>query len=411
MKVAILGGGIAGCAAAYMLRQKGITDITIYEKENLGGCAFTQFYQQIPYEFGPQIMYTDEDRLRKVFELFLKQTPPPTPDKEYHPALSVDGTIQDPHDFPVTVSNVLKLPNPAKAIYELYKLNLDKPDFSNFENYIISRMGQTLYETYVKNYNLKQWKIHPKEMDAEWAKFRTLTLREKPDMFRGKWQGHPGTYNPLYAGLTQNITVTKGVAALSEDFQTVTVDGEPIGADLILSTLPLSSHLDFINTYIIFVGIQSSEHLMPSYATSFPNNYSFVRVMDYRQQYYVESEHSLLDFEFPWVSAPEEIKYHEEVDWFVKNILRRSANEKWIWSKEKLYPVSTKKNLDLVKHQLDLAAHSKVVPLGRLGVHAYCSKDTCIRMAMIIAEHLEILTSGNAEAKRSILDKLREKLT
>jgi len=78
MKVVILGGGPAGCAAAHQLALKGVNDVTIVEREALGGCCRTQFYEGIPYEFGPQVMYTDEDRLRQVFESFLTQNTPPT---------------------------------------------------------------------------------------------------------------------------------------------------------------------------------------------------------------------------------------------------------------------------------------------------------------------------------------------
>ncbi len=411
MKVIILGGGPAGCAAAQQLLRRGVDDVTVVEQGELGGCARTERYAGIPYEFGPQIMYTDEPRLQRVFEEYLRQTPPPTPDREYHPALSVDGTLDDPHDFPVTVSNILKLPHPERAIYEVYHLNLDQPDLSNFESYVVSRMGWTLYETYVKNYNLKQWKIHPRDMDCEWARFRTLTLREKPDMFRGRWQGHPGDYNPLWEGMTRGARVVRGTAAVSEDFQRVTVDGDPVEADLVLSTLPLSGELDFINTTIIYGAVASSGYVMPSYATSFPNNYSFTRIVEFRQQYHVDAEVSLLDFEFPWRGQPDERAWRAEVEAFCRGVLRRPLLESWVCAKENVYPVSTRRNLELVERQLERAAQSRVVPIGRLGVHAYCSKDTCIRMAMIVAEHLDELTSGDPARKRVLLRLLREKLS
>jgi len=411
MKAMILGGGPAGCAAAYALRERGITDITVVEKDKLGGCSYTQKFDGIPYEFGPQIMYTDEERLRSVFEKWLRQTPPPTDDREYHPAVSVDGTLSDPHDFPITIKNVLKLPNPEKVIFELYQLNLDKPDFSNFEAYIVSRMGRTLYETYVENYNKKQWKIHPRDMDAEWARFRTLTLREKPDMFRGRWQGHPGDYNPMWSGMTQDVSVVTGLAEVSEDFQRVTVDGDPVDADLVVSTLPLSRQLGFINTFIVYVVVESEGYVMPSYATSFPNHYDFVRVMEFKQQYHVDSRFSVLDFEFPWVGECDEAKYLAEVAWFCKNVLGREIVEKWVWNKQRIYPVSTRDTLARVQSQLELAAKSKVVPLGRSGVHAYCSKDTCIRMAMTMSENLDALVSGDPGQKRAVLNQMREKLS
>ena len=414
MKVLILGGGPAGCASAYFLKQAGFTDITVVEKRAIGGNAETKFYNGISHEFGPQIMYTDEERLQRVFETFLVQHPPPTPNGRYYPAVSIDGGIRDSsiHSFPVTIRNVLQMPSPEQVIYELYQVNLDKPDYSNFEDYVISRLGPTLYEAYVKNYNIKQWKIHPKDMDAEWAKFRNLTLRMPKDgMFGDKWQGHPGNYNPMWKGMLEGVNVVYGVADISEDFSTVTIDGDRVEADLVISSLPLSKDLDFINTYKIFVGIKEHDFLMSSYATSFPNNYDWVRILEYKQQFYVESDYALLDFAFPWKDVLEEEKYTEQVSVFVKNVLKRKIEDIWVDSRETIYPVSTKKTLELVDHKINMISRSNVIPIGRCGVHAYVSKDTCIRMALIMCENLETLLSGEPSAKKEILLKMREKLT
>ncbi len=413
MKCLILGAGPAGCSVAYFLKKRGVTDITMVEKDDrIGGCSKTYFHDNIPYEFGPQIMYTDEEKIKSVYLEFLIQNPPKTDDGEYHPALSVDGKLDDPHTFPVTVKNVLKLKNPEKAIFELYNVNLQKPDYTNLENYVVSRMGKTLYETYVKNYNIKQWKRNPIDMDTEWVKYRNLSLREIPDLFQGKWQGHPGDYTNLWNGMTKDIKIIKGEATIDDKFNEVKIDGcLTDNYDLIISTLPLSRKIEFINTYAVYVSLKSEEIIMPGYATSFPNNYDFVRILEYRQQFYVENEHTLLSFEFPWVDICEKEKYHSQVKWFCENILKKKIEQEYVISKEKTYPVPTKKNLDLAKKQLQLASKTNIIPIGRNGVHAYISKDTCIRMASILGDNLEILCSDDLIAKRLIFRKMREKLS
>lgn len=409
----VLGAGPAGCAAVYFLRKKGVTDITVVERSRIGGCSETRFYEGIPYEFGPQIMYADDPRIRGVFEEFLTMTPPPTPSKRYQPALSVNGGLskRSIHSFPVTFANVLKLPNAMQVVDELYRVNLDRPDYSNFENYVISRMGKTLYETYVKNYNIKQWMIPPRDMDAEWARFRPMTLRQPGSgMFSGEWQGHPGDYNPMWSGMLDGVKLIAGTAEVSEDFQHVIVNGEPVDADLIVSTLPLSVHLDFINACLVYVSIKSDKVLMPSYATSFPNNYDFVRIMEYRQQYRVESEYTLLDFQFPWKDKYEPDRYIEQVRSFVKSRLKRRIVDTWVDNRHRVYPVSSARNLQLVERQLESASKSRVIPMGRCGVHAYVSKDTCVRMAMIMSENLDVFLSGDPARKKPVLAKMREKL-
>jgi len=413
-KALILGGGPAGTAAAYYLKKQGLSDITIVEKDKLGGLARTRVYENIPYEYGPQILYTEEDKLQNVFEEFLTLYHPPTSNKKFSPALSINGKIDEKslHSFPVTIENVLKMDNPTEVIKELYNVNLEKPDFSNFENYVISRMGRSIYELYIKNYNIKQWKIEPKNMEADWAKFRPLTLKSSSTgMFKSSWQGHPGDYNPLWTGMTKDCKIQKGTAAVSEDFQQVTIDGDRVDADIIVSTLPLSENLDFIHTCLVYVSIKCEGFVMPSYATSFPNTYDFVRIMEYKQQFFVESEYTLLDFQFSWKDVCETDKYIEQVRYFVKNILKKEIADLWVETKKNIYPVSTAASLKKVEHQLSLASKSKVIPMGRLGVHAYVSKDTCILMGIIMSDNFEDVISGDPSKKINVLKKMRNKLS
>ena len=416
MKVVILGGGPAGCAAAYCLKREGVSDITIVEESpRLGGMGHTRYYDNIPYEYGPQILYTEDPKLQEVFEEFLTLHRPPSEDGRYRPLVSTDGRALGPgvHNFPITFENVLQLPNPHLVIEELYRVNLAEPDYSSFESYAISRLGRTIYETYVKNYNIKQWLMHPSEMDAEWAKFRPLTLRNRATgMFKSDFQGHPGDYNPLWHGMTEGLRVVQGRASVSDDFDRVEIDGDQVNADLVISTLPLSSELDFVNTCLVYVALESDTPVMGSYATSFPNNRGFVRVMEYRQQFSVQSQYTLLDFQFPWKGVCEQDEYREAALGFVREELGQyRVRDVWCDTRMNVYPVSTSRNLSLVGEQLRRAATSKVVPLGRMGVHAYVSKDTCIRMAMQMAEGLEHLDGRDPERKTAILSRMRERLT
>ncbi len=398
-RAVIIGGGPAGCAAAYFLKQKGISDITIIENSQIGGCARTRTYQGIPYEFGPQIMFTDKDHLKALFEQWLTQHKPPSHDGEYHYVVSVDGTIDDVHDFPLTTKNVLKLPNPEQAIWELYQVNLNQPDYSNFEAYAISRVGKTLYDTYIKNYNRKAWQMDPKEMDTDWVRFRPLSLKQVNSRFSGQWQGHPGNYNPMWAGMTEGIRIEKGRARFDDQMRCFT-NGDPIEADLIVSTIPISEQLEFINTCLIFVAVKCEHFVMPACFTTFPNTYDFVRVLEYKQQYYVHSEYSLLSFDFPWKGHCPLDKFMEEVLWFCRNILKREPVDSWADNRERIYPLATRKNLELFRRLLEESRNTHVIPIGRAGMHAYCSKDTAMRMGMETAQHLEELMHPEKKVNR-----------
>jgi len=95
----------------------------------------------------------------------------------------------------------------------------------------------------------------------------------------------------------------------------------------------------------------------------------------------------------------------------VKNILKKEIADLWVETKKNIYPVSTAASLKKVEHQLSLASKSKVIPMGRLGVHAYVSKDTCILMGIIMSDNFEDVISGDPSKKINVLKKMRNKLS
>jgi len=419
MKIAIIGGGPAGCGTSFYLKDYNC-DVTIFEQHLLGGACRTEFYESIPFEFGPQILYTELDDIKQDFEIFVSAVRPPSEDGEYHPKVSIDGLLNDCHDFPLTLQNVLRHPETNKIINELYHVNLSNPDYSSLEGYLVSRVGRTLYETYMMNYNIKQWKIHPRDLDAQWATTRTLTLRERPDMFQGKWQGHPGDYNPLWEGLSANATIVKrSVDAVSSQdgfIHDYMVDGSSILSeyDAVISTLSPHKRLPSINFCIIYVSLRCETFLMPSYATSFPNNYSFVRIMEYKQQYYVDSEYTLLDFEFPWTEESGGYmidSWINEVREFCSKIFLQQPLELFVRDSYRTYPLITSESLKLLDNTFERLSHTNIIPVGRAGIHSYISKDTCLYMGKTIASHILSFPNYSPPEKLNLYRQIRSRLS
>ena len=399
MKIIILGGGPTGCAAAYFLQKKGNFDITIYEKAEIGGCARTSFYEKIPYEFGPQIMFTDREYLRCVFERFLTCYLPPNRFKKYKYAVDIAGMMKNFHNFPITFRDIFRFKNRAEIICELCRANLKRPDYSNFETYCISRTGKFLYEKFIKNYNKKAWQMNPCEMDCGWVHFRPIKVHLKAARFGDQWQGHPGNYNPMWEAMSANTCVKKINVDFGEDFEYF-VDGERVEADLIITTIPLSKKLKFINTCIVYAALKSDLFVMPCATTTFPNNYDFTRVFEYKQQFFVASEYTVVSFEFPWKDECQKDHYLKQALWFCKNILKKEVKEWWVDNRETIYPLATRKNNDYFNQLIGVSASKNIIPLGRAGMHAYVSKDTCLRMGMETADYLDELMNPGKKVQR-----------
>ena len=403
MNIGIIGGGPAGCALAYFLKREKHHNITIYEREQVvGGCCQTRFFDSIPYEFGPQILFTDKEWIKEFFSRWLKNKLPRG--GEYYYLCSIDGELDNMHNFPITPENILKLPAAEKIIYELYQVDPCKPDYGNLEDYCISRVGKTLYETYLKNYNRKAWCRDPRDIDCDWVAFRPLALAEKRGRFGNQWAGHPGNYNPLWEDLAKDAKIVNGNVTVDADFNFYSENCKIID-DIVFSTISLNDELEFIDTCKIYVVLKSEKTLFSSCFNTFPNNFNFVRAFEYRLQYEVESEYTLIDFAFPTQGEIQIDDYIREVKGFCKDKFGLDCVEIWADYRKRIYPVASKKNMVLYTDTLNSIKHKPVIPLGRAGFHAYISKDTCIRMAREIADGLDELLNPNTKIEK--LKKIR----
>ena len=123
-------------------------------------------------------------------------------------------------------------------------------------------------------------------------------------------------------------------------------------------------------------------------------------IFEYKQQFFVPSEYTVISFEFPWKNERREGYYVEQALWFCRNILKKEEKEWWVDNREKVYPSATRKNMDYFRQLLDNSAAKNIIPLGRAGMHAYISKDTCIRMGVELADYLDELMIPGKKVQR-----------
>lgn len=427
--VLILGGGISGLSLAYYLNMKGDYDITVIEKERIGGLCATDNMDGIMYEFGPHICYAKENT--PAYELFHKLIPEFKYIK-YFPKQSMDGEIDDLATFPVTVENVLKLPETdrIKAIEELYHVNLDKPDYSNFESYVISRVGKTMYEYCYKNYNRKQWGLEPSNMDSEWARFRNFYLRSGDyGMFGEQWQGHPGSYNLFFERLSKNIRIiydeVKNIifdcgGDNQKRVSRVITNSKEYKADIVVSTLPIdfilghSDELQYRGITKLFYELENSSGL-PTYLCTFPNNYVWTRITDYVLQAEQECDNSLISFAIPHSSTDKNLSFsewEEEAERFIIKKLHKKIINKAIINYDYVYPVSSGDMLRRYNEMIEQVSQTRnLITFGRLGLYSYISMCTAVNQAATVADSIQEYERMTFDERLEFYKKLREELS
>ncbi len=420
MKIVILGGGLAGCVSAYLLREEGHDVVIIEENDHVGGTCQTHEFGGIRHEFGPHLLYGG-GKERDFFEKFLTNN-------EYiiYPKVCLNDDPTDLYAFPLSYETIEQLPHDVKEkVYaELKMINPDMPDYANFEKYMLSRLGKTLYQLFVENYNRKQWGIEPSALDITWAKFRPFSISEKTKgRFGDKWQGHPGDYRPFFKQLIEGSHLERGTVTRM-DVEHNKASGvffkrngmeERVDADFVLSTLPLDlalgkeKKLTYRNTHKVYALLDCEAALSTMWMT-FPNVHEFLRIFEYKKQSKQTHDHTLLSFSYQDSQKTTDVSlYVDEINNFIKTKLQKkildTKNVHW----ERTYPLPTLENEEFFVSLLkESCGVDNFASLGRQGLFSYISMDTCVKQCMKIAENINLFVTGEAQDRYDLYASVRQ---
>jgi UDP-galactopyranose mutase len=163
--ILIVGAGYAGLVVAErMATQYGLRSLIVEKRRHIGGNAHDEYDEHgvLIHTYGPHYFRTNSARIREYLSQFT----------EWHP---VDYQIKSLTggrywSFPInlnTFEELLGRPSSTEemeAWLEEHRVPIEEP--KNSEEVILSQVGPELYEKFFKGYTLKQWKRHPRDLDA-----------------------------------------------------------------------------------------------------------------------------------------------------------------------------------------------------------------------------------------------------
>jgi len=365
MKILFIGGGYASCCTARLLLDQG-HEVHIFERSpSLGGMAKSYQIEGMTYEFGPHILANHADD-QKVIEFILKYI-------EVIPTTMETSTyLQGQHlNYPPHISDVTKLSQQAKIEKELQSLP-SKIDETNFETYLISKVGKTLYELYFKYFTEKFWMVNPASLSADWAKLRHLgeSLTEKQMFFNKKWCAYPkNDFNELFDNISAgfNLHLRTNITEIDgEKSRIVDDNGNSYQGDMLVSTISID--------------------------TLFNNKFGELDYRGYRIEPKVLYQHSFhpIDPEtgknYSMVYYPEKETLYTrttEYKWFNHKATEAAYQGKTVITIEtpsdklRFYPMMSPANEQKLAKYLNLLSKSpKLVSIGRMGLYKYTTLDT-----------------------------------
>ena len=161
----IVGAGFSGLTIAERLTtQQGKTCLIVEKRDHLGGNAYDKYDEAgvLIHTYGPHYFRTNAPRIVDYLSQFT----------EWH---LVDYKILSYSDerywnFPInlnTFEQFLGRPSTSEEMEAWLaekRVPIENP--ANSEEVIVSQVGWELYEKFFKGYTLKQWRRHPKDLDA-----------------------------------------------------------------------------------------------------------------------------------------------------------------------------------------------------------------------------------------------------
>jgi UDP-galactopyranose mutase len=161
----IVGAGFSGLTIAERLTtQQGKTCLIVEKRDHLGGNAYDKYDEAgvLIHTYGPHYFRTNAPRIVDYLSQFTEWHP-----VEYKILSYSDGRYWN---FPInlnTFEQFLGRPSTSEemeAWIAEHRVPIENP--ANSEEVIVSQVGWELYEKFFKGYTLKQWRRHPKELDA-----------------------------------------------------------------------------------------------------------------------------------------------------------------------------------------------------------------------------------------------------
>ena len=200
----IVGSGLFGSTFAYEMNKAGKKCLVIESKEHIAGNCYTENKDGINiHTYGPHVFHTNDEKIWKWINQFT----------EFHlykhsPKVKYQDKV---YSFPINLMTLnqiwgVKTPEEAKAKLEEVRVKNDNP--KNLEEWILSQVGEDIYNTFIKGYTQKQWEKHPKELPTFIIKRLPIRTNFDDNYFFDKYQGIPiGGYTQIFEKLLAGIEV------------------------------------------------------------------------------------------------------------------------------------------------------------------------------------------------------------
>jgi len=423
-KIVILGGGLAGLAAGYRLKQLGEDDFVIIEREAApGGLLRTSREGGWEIDVLPHVFFSGDAEMIRLFHELVPES---------HPHRSRLGTLVEGTytNYPFQL-NVHQLPPPLlrSCLRDYLTALRDRPPgpsrARDLETHFLETFGREMTDRFFRPYNEKLWCTPLIELSTDWIS-RKIDAVDLDGMVRSFLGGdderssfgpHATFHYPAAGGIqrlaealqerigAEHLRMAEEIVAVDDAARTVSTARGTLGWERLIWTLPLSGAASLLNpalepppllayTGVTSVHVVANTLNLPEYhwiyfADSDLSIYRITRV-DLLDPRYASGPHPLIvEVAHPGGVRPDE----EAVEGRVLSELlgvgilgnRRDVVHRRVFFNSPAYVVHDHRREGALRGLRRLSS-SRILTAGRFGDWAFYNMDDTIRSGFSAAE-------------------------
>mgnify|MGYP002507803987 CR=1 FL=1 len=358
----IVGAGFFGATFARLMTDVGKSCLIIDAREHIGGNAYTEKQEGIDiHVYGPHIFHTNDEKIWNFVNRFTKFN-----NFILSPKVKIDDKL---YSLPFNMNTFYEIwglttPNQVKQMIEQQKF-IGTP--SNLEEQALSLVGKDVYELLIKDYTIKQWKKHPRDLPASIIKRLPIRFTYNNNYFNDMYQGIPvNGYTEMFKNMLIDVDIMLNHDFFNDD------DYYKSLADTVVYTGKIDQYYDYCYGELEYRSLEFKHEVMDT------DNFQGNAVINYPS----------LNLPFTRIIEHKHFTPNNKSD---KTIITKEIPTVWHRNNIPYYPINDDNNMMIYKKYRALAnLEENVIFGGRLAEYKYYDMHQVIASAMVAAKQ-EIL--------------------
>lgn len=368
----VVGTGLSGCVIAEQVANKlGWKVLIIERRSHIAGNCFDKYMENgvLVHQYGPHYFRTNNPTLIDYLSKFTSWI-----EGNYVVKSSFNGKL---YPFPINLDTLEQFfqqsLNSSSAENLLKKEIKAFSQRANSEEFVLSCVGQRLYDAFYLNYTLKQWDKHPRELEPSVCGRIPVRFNRDNRYVEHKYQFMPAQG---YTAMIQKMIDHRNIhLLLNTDYREINLSKIPC----VVYTGPVDEYFNYCYGKLPWRSLQfeykniEQEYVQPCVQINYPNEHDYTRSVEIKHVTGQKHPKTTIAYEYPCAQG------------------------------EPYYPIPAPENRALYAKYKALAEietrKKKVYFTGRLAEYAYLNMDEVIEKALGVFEEIK-LKSENQIVKR-----------